>query len=355
MHACTTRPTDLGSSLRDWAGTDPTRGALAATIETIAATSAAQAGALRLAGLRGYHDDSTGTNADGDRQRRVDVDAHDAFVAALATAPVAALASEEAEGILPLTPGAPLLVAIDPLDGSANLAVDGPVGMIFSIRPAPTEREATAEDFLSAGTTQLGAGIVLFGPATMLALTVGEGTDVYAFDDVAGCFSRIHQRVQTPTGTREFAINSSNSRHWSPAMRSYITDLIEGADGPRQADFNMRWFGALVADAYRILLRGGVFLYPDDGRAGYSCGRLRLVYEAQPIAMLFEQSGGAATDGSRRILELTAGHLHARTPLVFGSADKVARVARYRELVGNDPERAPLFGIRGLFREGSER
>ena len=117
----------------------------------------------------------------------------------------------------------------------------------------------------------------------------------------------------------------------------------------------MRWFGALVADAYRILLRGGVFLYPDDGRAGYAHGRLRLVYEAQPIALLFEQSGGAATDGSSRILELTAAHLHARTPLVFGSADKVARVARYRELVGNDPERAPLFSSRGLFREGPER
>jgi fructose-1,6-bisphosphatase I len=224
--------------------------------------------------------------------------------------------------------------------------------MIFSIRAAPTGREATADDFLTAGTAQLGAGMVLFGPATVLALTVGDGTDVFVLDDVAGCFRRMHQHVQTPAGTREFAINSSNSRHWSPAMRSYIADLTEGADGRREADFNMRWFGALVADAYRILLRGGVFLYPDDGRAGYSDGRLRLVYEAQPIAMLFEQSGGAATDGSRRILELTAAHLHARTPLVFGSADKVARVARYRELVGNDPERAPLFGSRGLFREG---
>lgn len=352
MPACTTRPADLGSSLREWAGNDATRGAVVATIAAIAATSAVQAGALRQAMLRGDHDDSTGNNTDGDRQRRIDVDAHDAFVAALAGSPVAALASEEAEGVLPLTAGAPLLVAIDPLDGSANLAVDGPVGMIFSIRPTPGGRDATADDFLTAGTAQLGAGMVLFGPATVLALTVGDGTDVFALDELAGCFRRIHQRVQTPAGTREFAINSSNSRHWSAAMRSYVTDLTEGTDGPREADFNMRWFGALVADAYRILLRGGVFLYPDDGRAGYTKGRLRLVYEAQPIAMLFEQSGGAATDGSRRILELTAGHLHARTPLVFGSADKVARVARYRELVGNDPERAPLFGTRGLFREG---
>jgi fructose-1,6-bisphosphatase I len=344
MPACTTRPADLGSSLREWAGNDEARRAVVETIETIAATSAAQSCAMRQAILRGVHDANHANDAN---------DAHHAFVAALAGAPVAALASDEAEEeILPLHPGAPLLVAIDPLDSSANLEVDGPVGMIFSIRPAPTGRDATADDFLIAGTAQLGAGMVLFGPATVLALTVGDGTDVFALDEGAGCFRRIHQRVQTPAGTREFAISSSNSRHWSPAMRSYVTDLIEGAHGPRAGDFDMRWFGALVGDAYRILLRGGIFLYPDDGRADDANGRLRLVYEAQPIAMLFEQSGGAATDGSHRILELTAGELHARTPLVFGSADKVARVARYYEVVGNDPERAPLFGTRGLFREG---
>ncbi|MEI8240014.1 MAG: class 1 fructose-bisphosphatase [Actinomycetota bacterium] len=352
MPVCTTQPADLASCLRDWAGDDPTRCAVAATIETLAAASLTLAAALRQALLRGDHDDHVGNNTDGDRQRSVDIEAHDTVVAALAGSAVAALASEEAEGIILLNAGAPLLLAIDPLDGSANLAVDGPVGMIFSIRHAATGREPTADDFLTAGTHQISAGMVLFGPATVLALTVGDGVEVFAVDEPAGCYRRIHHRVRTPTGTREFAINASNSRHWSPAVRSYVTDLTEGTDGRRGADFNMRWFGALVADAYRILLRGGIFLYPADGRTGYSQGRLRMVYEAQPIAMLFEQSGGAATDGTRRILELTAAHLHARTPLVFGSADKVGRTARYRELAGTDPDQAPLFGTRGLFREG---
>jgi fructose-1,6-bisphosphatase I len=184
----------------------------------------------------------------------------------------------------------------------------------------------------------------------VLAVTVGSGTDVFVLDEDDGCFRVLHHNVQVPLGTREFAINTSNSRHWTPEMRSYISDLVEGADGPRGNDFNMRWYGALVADAYRILLRGGVFLYPDDGRSDYVNGRLRMVYEAQAIAMLFEQAGGAATDGVRRILDQPVEHLHARTPLVFGSADKVARIALRLQTPSDEPA-SPLFGSRGLFRQ----
>jgi fructose-1,6-bisphosphatase I len=342
--------TDLAAHLASRSATDTTRRLVADTVGQIAGAAIDQAAALRRALLRGDHDDSAQANADGDRQRRIDLDAHDAFLAALTNGAVAAVASEEADDIVTLDVAAPLLVAIDPLDGSANLAVDAPLGVIFSIRPAIGGRSPTADDFLTPGSAQLAAGIVLYGPATVMAVTVGDGTDVFVLDEDAGCFRPIHLGVQVPLGTREFAINTSNSRHWTPAMRAYISDLVEGADGPRGNDFNMRWYGALVADAYRILQRGGVFLYPDDGRSDYGSGRLRMVYEAQAIAMLFEQAGGAATDGVRRILDVPVDHLHARTPLVFGSADKVERIARHLQAPDAEPV-SPLFGSRGLFRQ----
>jgi fructose-1,6-bisphosphatase I len=351
MHDCVTERPDLGTCLQEWAGDDSLHTAVADTIRTIATAGLELARELRRSMLADDHDDIVGHNADGDRQRRIDVTAHELLLSALRATPVAAVASEEAADVVTLQSGAPLLVALDPLDGSANLAVDAPAGMIFSLRLAPTSGEATAATFLTPGAAQLAAGLVLFGPTTLLALTVGTGTDIYAVDDSMGAFRRIRRDLRTPTSTREYAINTSNARHWSPAIRAYIDDLTTGTKGPRRADFNMRWFGALVADAYRILTRGGIFLYPGDERPSYGKGRLRLLYEAQPIAMLFEQAGGAATDGSRRILDLTAAHLHARTPLVFGSADKVARVTRYNETASHDAEHAPLFGTRGLFRD----
>jgi fructose-1,6-bisphosphatase I len=350
MSTCTTERADLGSCLARWAGRDTMRLAMVRTVEAIAEAGASVGAALRHQ-LIDDHAAVVGYNCDGDPQRSIDVMAHDTLVRALSTAPVAAVASEETAGITILRSEAPLVVALDPLDGSANLEVNGAAGVIFSIRPAPTNGPIDEACFLTAGKDQLGAGMIVFGPATVLVITVGAGTDIYFLDDESRCFRRVQHGVSTPTGTREFAVNASNVRHWSPAVRAYVADLTVGIDGPRGADFNMRWLGALVADAYRILLRGGVFLYPADARAGYEAGRLRLVYEAQPIAMLFEQAHGAATDGSRRILELTAPHLHARTPLVFGSADKVARVSRYGDMPPSSRTPAPLFGTRGLFRD----
>ena len=341
----------LGDRLLGGSGGDPLHRAVGATIERIAATSAERAAALRRAFVDDDHDEPVGRNADGDERRRVDLDAHEAFVDALRDGSVAALASEACDDITELAPGGTLLVAIDPLDGSANLAVDAPLGVIFSIRPAVAGRPVDVDDFLTPGSEQLAAGIVLYGPVTVLALTVGAGTDIYALDDADGSFHLVRPNVRTPEGTREFAINASNSRHWTPGMRTYIADLVDGADGPGGADFNMRWYGGLVADAYRILVRGGVFLYPGDDRVGSAHGRLRLVYEVQAIAMLLEQAGGAATDGRRRLLDIPAEHLHARTPLVFGSTDKVARITRRHQLAENAGDRSPLFAVRGLFRD----
>ena len=240
-------------------------------------------------------------------------------------------------------------MAVDPLDGSGNLAINGPIGLIFSIRPNTGEPAGSV--FLRPGSEQLAAGFVLFGPATLLVLTVRSGTDIYALDPEDGGFVRSTTGIRVPEGTPAYAVNSANARHWSPAFRTYVADLEAGADGLRGRDFNMRWYGALVIEALRVLMRGGIYLYPADHRAKYRSGWLRTVYEAHPVALLMEEAGGSATDGTVRILDRTATDLHERTPLVFGSADKVARVGRYLNGLSYDAERAPLFSNRGLFRE----
>jgi fructose-1,6-bisphosphatase I len=239
---------------------------------------------------------------------------------------------------------------VSPLVGSTGVSVDAPSGVIFSIRGAQHSTDAAATAVLQTGTEQLAAGLVVFGPATILALTIGDGTDAYVVDDTTECFRRIGRAIRTPEGTREYSIDASNARHWPPHMRSYVDDLTAGRDGLRQVDFTMTWCGSLVADAYRVLMRGGVFLSPGDTRPSQSRGTLLLVHEAHPIAMLIEQAGGAATDGHRRILSTEPAHLRACTPLVFGSAEKVARITRYHAASPYDAERAPLFAHRGLFR-----
>ncbi|HWL45658.1 MAG TPA: class 1 fructose-bisphosphatase [Ilumatobacter sp.] len=287
----------------------------------------------------------------GDRQTRLDLIADDLFTACLAGSPVHSVASEEHPEPALLDPAGTVAVAIDPLDGSANLATNAVVGTIFSLLPAG------ADPFRTAGSAQLAAGIVVYGPATTMALTVGAGTHRFVLDRRTGEWLLAETAMTIPRGTPEYAINASNRRHWEPGLRAYVDDLVAGTDGPRRADYNMRWMAAVVAEAYRILTRGGIFMCPADDRVGYREGRLRLLYEAFPIAMLVEQAGGAATDGLTRVLDRTVTHLHQRTPLVFGSADKVTRVAAYCKtvLTGDGPslfegDRSPLFARRGLFR-----
>lgn len=289
-------------------------------------------------------------NASGDSQKAIDVRAEAAIVAALATTPVLAICSEETEAAIPCNPHGTVVVAMDPVDGSSNIDINGPVGTLFSILPAGGPNADPTTALLQPGTAQLAAGFVLYGPSTVMAVSWGEGTDVYALDRDTGGFVQTHHRIALPSEAREYAINASNARHWGDGVRAYVQDLVNGSIGPRGQDFNMRWLAALVAEAYRILLRGGIFLYPGDSRPGYDHGRLRLVYEANPIAFLCEQAGGEATNGVDRILDIRPGSLHERTPLVFGSRTKVERVRRYLLDPPTTHEESPLFGQRGLFR-----
>jgi fructose-1,6-bisphosphatase I len=291
------------------------------------------------------------TNADGDVQKSLDLHADRVFFDALQGAPVACYASEERPDPVRLSRGAPLALAIDPLDGSSNIDVNVSIGTIFSVLPAAGNADADpAASFRQPGRQQLAAGFFIYGPQLVLVLTLGDGTHGFRFSAAARGFVRFPEPLAVAPRAAEFAINASNYRHWSEGMRSYVDDCLKGAEGPRERDFNMRWIASLVAEAYRILVRGGVFLYPEDGRPGYSHGRLRLVYEANPIALLIEQAGGAATDTTGPILDLEPGSLHERVPLVFGAAREVARIARYHTEPAAIAERAPLFGKRGLFR-----
>jgi fructose-1,6-bisphosphatase I len=291
----------------------------------------------------------TGINTDGDRQTKIDVFADALFCAALRTAPVAAVLSEESGLPVAMTDDAPLCVAIDPLDGSANLDNNISVGTIFSIRPRGRDALST---FFEPGTAQCAAGFFIYGPQTLLVLAIDKRVDIYALDRSTKEFVLVRQRIGVRADTAEYAINASNRRHWSGAVRAYIDDCVAGSTGERGRDFNMRWIGSLVAEAYRILMRGGIFLYPADARQGYREGRLRLLYEAHPMALIMEWAGGAASSGRARILELSAQTPHQRVPLIMGSPRLVRDVDAMHE--GVEPlfesGDAPLFARRGLFR-----
>ncbi len=284
-------------------------------------------------------------------QKEVDLQADAIVVDALRTAPVAVVGSEEMDEPLVLAPKAPLAVAIDPLDGSSNVNTNAPIGTIFSILRMPENGAGAFETvFVQRGRDQLAAGFLIYGPHTALVLTLGKGTQIFTLDRVRDVFVLTVQRARVPERTREYAINGSNQRHWDEAIQLYVQDCQHGGDGPRGEDFNMRWTASMVAEAYRIFMRGGVYLYPADARQGYAEGRLRLVYEANPIAFLMEQAGGAAIDGRRSILDIVPRSLHQRVPLIFGSRAEVERIARYCTGPAALGERSPLFGNRSLFR-----
>ncbi|RDW13868.1 class 1 fructose-bisphosphatase [Paracoccus thiocyanatus] len=288
---------------------------------------------------------AVGTNADGDGQKALDVMADDLFRDALAGAGVRWFASEEQDEAVALDPQGRLAVAIDPLDGSSNIDTNVSIGTIFSIFPAEDTAEAS---FLRPARDQIGGGYIIYGPRCAMMVSFGDGVQHYALDPDSDRFHLVTARQEMPEGAQEFAINASNYRHWPQPIRAYIDDCLAGSDGPRERNFNMRWIASLVAEAHRILIRGGVFLYPSDARQGYERGRLRMLYECAPIALLIEQAGGKATDGLIPILDQGAGALHQRTPFIFGSAGKVARIAAYHELP--ETEISALFGNRGLFR-----
>jgi fructose-1,6-bisphosphatase I len=284
-------------------------------------------------------------NAGGDGQKALDVIADAAFQRELKGSTVAWYASEEEDHALAITPGGTLALAIDPLDGSSNIDVNVSIGTIFGLFPAEPTAEAS---FLRPANQLSAAGYFIYGPQTCLLVTWGAGVRKYTLDQRTGRFHPTEDGVQVPPQSSEFSINASNYHHWPAPVRAFIDDLVRGADGPRGRAFNMRWIASLVAETHRILTRGGVFLYPSDSRKGYEHGRLRLLYECAPIAFLITQGGGAATDGMEPILSQTITSLHMRTPFVFGSREKVARVATYFDLPPS--ETSALFGRRGLFR-----
>jgi fructose-1,6-bisphosphatase I len=341
--------TTLPEHLAAWSAGRDDRAAVAATLAAIAAAAAALSAVIAQGPLAGDFGRVQGPSRDGDGQKALDLHANDLFVAHLRAAPVAVVASEEVAEVVVLQAGAPLAVAIDPLDGSNNIGVNAPMGTLFSLLPV-ARAGLPAMAFLAPGSRQLAAGFVLYGPHTAMVLTLGEGVHIFTLDRHEGVFVLTQEAVRIPPGRREYAINASNGRHWPLAIRAFVEECVAGAEGPRGVDYNMRWLGAVVAEAYRIFVNGGIYLYPGDARPGYRRGRLRLLYEANPIALLMEQAGGTATDGYGRILDLVPSDIHEHVPLIFGSPDKVERVMELYAASVPQAGQRPLFAARGLFK-----
>lgn len=326
----------------------PYGAAIPAVIEAIATAAVELASLIADGPLADITGAESGINSDGDRQKDIDIRADDMMRRALRDAPVAAILSEEAALPETFAPEASLCVAIDPLDGSANLENNISMGTIFSIRPRGNDILST---FFEPGTAQCAAGFIVYGPQTTLVLALDARVDIFILDRRAGEFLLVRPAVQVARDTPEFAINASNRRHWHGPVRAYIDECLAGTNGGGEADFNMRWIGSLVAESLRILGRGGVFLYPADSRPSYREGRIRLLYEAHPMALIMEWAGGAASTGRRRILEVAAKTPHQRVPLIMGSARAVRDVAAIHERIEPmfDNSDAPLFARRGLF------
>lgn len=293
-------------------------------------------------------------NVQGEQQKTLDVLSNQIFLRASEWGGhVGGMVSEEMEDVFTIPPQYPrgkYLLLFDPLDGSSNIDVNVAVGSIFSIvRATSANVDATAQDFLQPGTQQVCAGYAIYGPSTMLVLTLGAGTHAFTLEPMLGEWILSHPNLKIPTSTREFAINASNSRFWEPAVKRYVDECMAGRAGDRGVDFNMRWIASLVAETHRILMRGGVFLYPRDSKDPTKAGRLRLLYEASPISFLIEQAGGQASTGHRRLMEVQPESLHQRIGFVFGSSEEVARIERYHNEAPQDTYRSPLFGTRGLF------
>jgi fructose-1,6-bisphosphatase I/sedoheptulose-1,7-bisphosphatase len=300
-------------------------------------------------------------NIQGETQKKLDVISNQIFLRANEWGGhLAGMASEEMD--LPYQipdkfPRGKYLLVFDPLDGSSNTDVNVSVGSIFSVLRAPDDvvesgREVLESDFLQPGAKQVAAGYAIYGPSTMLMLTVGNGVHGFTLDPNLGEFKLTHPDIRVPEDTQEFAINASNSRFWESPVKRYVDECLAGKSGPRGKDFNMRWIASMVAEAHRILMRGGVFMYPKDNKDPAKPGRLRLLYEANPIGMVMEQAGGRASTGRDPVLAVKPDSVHQRIGLVFGSRHEVQRIERYhREPQPHPDDDAPLFTARSLFRD----
>ena len=294
----------------------------------IAAICAEISGKIRLGALAGIHGDAGTGNVQGEKQKKLDVIANELFVQGLSKSKVVCgLASEEMDHAVDVPGGARLLAAFDPLDGSSNIDVNVSIGSIFSVLPAPAEQRPIQDtDFLIPGSKQLASGYAIYGPSTELVITIGKGVYGFTLDPRQNTWLLTKGPFRIPEETQEFAINTSNARHWYPPIQTYVNELLAGRTGPRGKDFNMRWIASMVADVHRILCRGGVFLYPADQREPDKPGKLRLLYEANPMALLITQAGGEASNGSENILDIQPSKLHQRVAVVLGAKAEVSRI-----------------------------
>ena len=334
---------DLGALLID----------VAAAVKTISSMAAKGA-------LGGYLGKAGTENVQGEQQVKLDVASNEVILKSCDWGGlVAGMASEELDDPYPIPaeyPRGRFLLIFDPLDGSSNADVNVSVGTIFSILRHDKKEAPKAEDFLQKGIEQVAAGYAIYGPSTMLVVTVGKGTHGFTLDREVGNFILTHPNLRIPEDTSEFAINTSNARFWETPVHRYVTECQDGKSGERGRDFNMRWIASMVAEVHRILVRGGVFMYPRDTRDPEKPGRLRLMYEASPISFLVEQAGGAASTGRQRLMDLLPHQLHQRVPVILGSKNEVERIVRYHWEHDKGIDRrysSPLFNERSLFRSGS--
>jgi fructose-1,6-bisphosphatase I len=306
-------------------------------LETVARACKTISHAVGKGALGNVLGDANSTNVQGEAQKRLDVLSNEIlFEASCWGGHLAGMASEEMDapmGIPLAYPRGKYLLLFDPLDGSSNIDVNVSIGTIFSVLPSPSKDEDAGESaFLQPGARQVCAGYCVYGPQTLLVLTVGYGVQVFTLDRDTGSFLLTHANLRVPAETQEFAINMSNMRHWEAPVKRYVDELLAGKIGPRGTDFNMRWVASMVSDVHRIMSRGGIFMYPRDARTGYTAGRLRLMYEGSPMAFLIEQAGGAATNGHQRILDIQPESLHERVAVFLGSKSEVERVTNYHRV-----------------------
>ncbi|MBN9205486.1 class 1 fructose-bisphosphatase [Methylibium petroleiphilum] len=308
-------------------------------LEVVARACKSIAISVNKGALGGVLGSAGSENVQGEVQKKLDIIANEVLIEANEWGgALAAMASEEMDSIYVVPnryPQGEYLLLFDPLDGSSNIDVNVSIGTIFSVLKKQSDTPGVStQDFLQPGSAQVAAGYCVYGPQTTLVLTVGDGVAMFTLDREQGSWVLTTDEVRIPEDTKEFAVNMSNQRHWAPPMQRYIGECLQGKDGPRGKDFNMRWVASMVADVHRILCRGGVFMYPWDKREPAKAGKLRLMYEANPMGFIVEQAGGAATNGKQRVLDLQPGQLHERVSVILGSKNEVERASAYHREAG---------------------
>ena len=309
-------------------------GQLRLLLEVVARACKSISHAVNKGELGGILGSADSENVQGEVQKKLDIIANEVLIEANEWGGhLAAMASEEMDGIYVVPnryPQGEYLLLFDPLDGSSNIDVNVSIGTIFSVLKKPEgDRGVEEGDFLQPGHQQVAAGYCVYGPQTTLVLTVGDGVAMFTLDREQGSFILTQENIRIPEDTKEFAINMSNMRHWDAPVKRYVDECLQGVECPRGKNFNMRWIASMVSDVHRILTRGGIFMYPWDKREPNKPGKLRLMYEANPMGWLIEQAGGAATNGKQRILDIQPGQLHERVSVILGSKNEVERVAGY--------------------------